>query len=111
MNLKNLNYDPSDLGLFGRLNGYMYSNLCTNTTINVETPKGFEKTLFTPKRIVKNGIATIVFWQDGTKTIVKRASDETESDYADFTAALGIRCFGSNSALKRIVERTEPQKP
>lgn len=110
MNLQNLSYAPSDLDLFGNLNGNIFNTLCS-PTIKVETPKGFEKTLFTPKRIVKNGVATIVFWQDGTKTIVKRASDEPESDYAAFTAALGIKCFGSNSALKRIVERTETQKP
>ena len=64
-----------------------------------------------PLRIVKNGVATIVFWQDGTKTVVKRGSDEPESDYAAFTAALGIKIFGSNSALKRIVSRTETQLP
>ena len=90
---------------------YMLNNLCSTTTIKVETPKGFDKTLFTPKRIVKNGVATIVFWLDGTKTIVKRAPDEPDSDYAAFVSALGIKCFGSNSALKRIVERTETQKP
>ena len=66
---------------------------------------------FSPLRIVKNGIATIVFWQDGTKTVVKRGSDDPESDYAAFTAALGIKIFGSNSALKRIVSRTETQEP
>lgn len=65
---------------------------------------------YTPRRIVKNGVATIVFWQDGTKTVVKRGSDEPESDYAAFTAALGIKVFGSNSALKRIVSRTETQE-
>lgn len=63
-----------------------------------------------PLRIVKNGVATIVFWQDGTKTVVKRGSDEPESDYAAFTAALSIKVFGSNSALKRIVSRTETQE-
>ena len=63
-----------------------------------------------PLRIVKNGVATIVFWQDGTKTVVKRGSDEPDSDYAAFTAALGIKTFGSNSALKRIVSRTETQE-
>lgn len=68
------------------------------------------KSFYTPSRILKSGNRTIVFWADGTKTIVKRAEDETESDYAAFTAALGIKLFGSNSALKRIVERTEAQK-
>lgn len=65
---------------------------------------------YTPKRILKSGNRTIVFWADGTKTIVKRAEDETESDYNAFCAALGIKLYGSNSALKRIVERTETQK-
>lgn len=65
---------------------------------------------FAPLSILKSGIATIVFWQDGTKTVVKRGSDEPESDYAAFTAALGIKIFGSNSALKRIVSRAETQK-
>ena len=66
---------------------------------------------YLPVRILKSGIATIVFWQDGTKTVVKRGSDEPESDYAAFTAALGIKIFGSNSALKRIVSRAETQEP
>ena len=70
-----------------------------------------KKDVPTPDRILKSGDRTIVFWSDGEKTIVKRAPDEPESDYAAFTAALGIKVYGSNSALKRIVERTETQKP
>lgn len=62
-----------------------------------------------PKRILKNGDYMTVLWEDGTKTIVKRAADEPESDYAAFTACLGIKCFGSNSALKRIVASAEVQ--
>jgi hypothetical protein len=64
---------------------------------------------YKPKRILKNGDYMTVLWEDGTKTIVKRAPDEPESDYAAFTAAIGIRVFGSNSALKRIVESAEVQ--
>jgi len=66
---------------------------------------------YMPHRILKSGDRTIVFWQDGEKTVVKRSQDEPESDYAAFTAALGIKVYGSNSALKRIVERTETQRP
>ena len=65
---------------------------------------------YTPARILKSGKATIVFWNDGTKTVVKRGEDEPDSDYNAFLAALGIKYFGSNSALKRIVARTETQK-
>lgn len=69
-----------------------------------------KKSIPNPSRILKSGNRTIVFWNDGTKTIVKRAEDEQDNDYAAFTAALGIKLYGSNSALKRIVERTETQK-
>ena len=73
--------------------------------------KKIDENYYYPNRIIKNNNAMIVFWADGTKTIVKRASDELDSDYAAFTAALGRKIFGSNSALKRVVERTETQKP
>lgn len=73
--------------------------------------RGMVRDMIAPSRILKSGNRTIVFWADGTKTIVKRADDEAESDYAAYTAALGIKLYGSNSALKRIVERTETQKP
>lgn len=61
-------------------------------------------------RIIKSGNRTIVFWKDGTKTIVKRAEDEADNDYAAFTAALGIKLYGSNSALKRVVSKVQVQK-
>ena len=68
-----------------------------------------ETSRFLAKKILKNGDYMTVLWQDGTKTIVKRAADEAESDYAAFTAAFAIRSFGSNSALKRIVASAEEQ--
>lgn len=62
------------------------------------------------KRIIKNGRGTVVFWGDGTKTVVKRAEDEPDNDYAAFTAALAIKVYGSNSRLKRIISKVEVQK-
>lgn len=63
-------------------------------------------------RILKSGDVTIVFWSDGTKTVVKRSNDESYSDYAAFTAALAIKNFGTNSAVKRLIaKKTEIQKP
>lgn len=68
----------------------------------------------TPQRILRHGIATIVFWQDGTKTVVKRHADEPDNEYAAFTAALGVKIFGSNSQLKSVlrheVETVEPKE-
>ena len=82
-----------------------------NALFNISDPHADKKNKppFSVKKILKNGDYMTVLWDDGTKTIVKRASDEPESDYAAFTAAIGIRVFGSNSALKRIVESAEVQ--
>lgn len=63
-------------------------------------------------RILKSGPYTHVFWSDGTKTSVRRSPDEEDNDYAAFTAALAIKMYGSNSALKRMLkEKVEVQKP
>ena len=82
-----------------------------NALFNISEPNASKKGKppFSVKKILKNGDYMTVLWDDGTKTIVKRAPDEPASDYAAFTACLGIKCFGSNSALKRIVESAEVQ--
>ena len=64
-----------------------------------------------PTRILLSGNRTIVFWNDGTKTIVKQSPTEQYSVYAAFTAALAIKLYGSNSKLKKILrEKVEVQK-
>ena len=60
---------------------------------------------YIPTKILQNGPATIVFWSDKTKTVVKCAPDEKPSVYAAFTAALAIKVFGTNSAVKKRIER------
>lgn len=57
-----------------------------------------------PERIIKSGPATIVFWADGTKTVVKCAKGTEPDDYAAFCAALAKKVYGSNSALKRAMQ-------
>lgn len=59
---------------------------------------------FEPERIIKSGNATIVFWKDGTKTVVKCAADEEPNEYNAFTAALAIKLFGTNSHVKKIIK-------
>lgn len=68
------------------------------------------KDKFTPKRIIKSGDRTIVFWKDDTKTIVKRFADAEDNDYSAFCAALAIKLFGNNSQVKKIVRSTEVQE-
>ena len=55
-------------------------------------------------RIIFNDPATIVFWQDGTKTVVKCQEGQTFNPYFGFCAAIAKKLYGSNSRLNRIVE-------
>ena len=54
-----------------------------------------------PKKILKTGRVTVVFWNDGSTTAVKCSEDTIPDDYAAFCAALGKKVFGTNTALKR----------
>lgn len=60
-------------------------------------------------RIIVNGPATIVFWEDGTKTVVKISDADMDGGkydiYAGVSYAIGKKLFGSNSAFKREVDR------
>ena len=69
-------------------------------TIKYETynPLHVDRIIFSPP-------ATIVFWKDGTKTVVKCADGEPFSEYNGFAAALLKKVFGSNSAVKKIIQR------
>ena len=56
------------------------------------------------KKIIYNGPATIVFWTDGTKTIVKRSKKDKYNKYNAFCAALAKKIFGSNNKIINIVK-------
>ena len=61
----------------------------------------------TPSKILYSGIATIVFWKDGTKTVVKRAEGTKADNYNAFCAALAKKVYGTNSMTKKIIKRAE----
>lgn len=62
-------------------------------------------------RVVFNDPATIVFWEDGTKTVVKCAKDQTFERYAGFIAACAKKMFGSTSRAKAIMEECAYDQP
>lgn len=62
-----------------------------------------------PKKIIKSGDRTIVFWKDDTKTIVKRSDDAADDLYSAFCAALAIKVYGSNSQVKKILRMADIQ--
>lgn len=60
---------------------------------------------FRVKKIMHNGPATIVFWKDGTKTVVRLKEGDKYDQYAAFTAAVAKRLYGKTVKISEIVDR------
>lgn len=66
------------------------------------------------KRIIFNDPATIVFWEDGTKTVVKCMEGYEFSEYYGFVCALAKKLYGSNSKVVSMIKKhatTVEKKP
>ena len=62
-------------------------------------------------KIIVSGNATVVFWGDGEKTIVKKSADDEYDLHHAFCAALAKRVYGHNSTVKKMIARkTKAQK-
>lgn len=59
------------------------------------------------KKLIFNPPATIVLWEDGTKTVVKARKGTEFNPYYGFTAAVTKKVFGSNSRVNDFVESGE----
>ena len=57
------------------------------------------------KRVIINGPATIVFWTDGTKTVVKLAEGERWSPEVALCFALAKKVWGSNSRIHKLAKK------
>ena len=55
-------------------------------------------------RIIESGNATIVFFEDGNKVVVRRSKDTAPNLYEAVSAAIAIKLYGSNSAFKRAID-------
>ena len=62
------------------------------------------------KKIIFSNPATIVFWSDGSKTVVKCMDNEEFNPYYGFVCAFAKKLFGTNSAINRIIkEKSDSQ--
>ena len=78
-------YPRYDLPMFGL--GIPTPN--THNSVRPHFSNRYKKNEFLePDRILKSKNATVVFWKDGTKTVVKCAKNEEPNEYNAFTAAL-----------------------
>ncbi len=67
---------------------------------------------FAPKEIIfdtKNR-TTIVFWEDGEKTVVKCASDDEFSEYGGFAAAVTKKIYGGTGAVSQLLKEKSHYK-
>lgn len=58
-----------------------------------------------PTKILKNGRATVVFFADDTKVVVKLPEGVEDNDYNAFCAAITKKMFGTNTRIKRKMEQ------
>lgn len=59
---------------------------------------------FAPKEIIYNDAATIVYWTDGTKTVVKCNENDEYSEYFGFIAAVAKKMYGGTGPINQIIK-------
>ena len=84
----------------GKIKRPKYKTVDENDLINLEI-----------KDVIFNDPATIIFWGDGTKTIVKCTKGQKFNKYFGFCAAVTKHIFETNSLVNRIVDKARDEKP
>lgn len=69
----------------------------------VAEPKNFYS--LNVSKIIFNPPATIVFWEDGTKTVVKCSAEDEFNEYYGLLAALGKKVYENNSQIKKVIDK------
>ena len=61
-----------------------------------------------PEKIIfQNNYATIVYWNDGTKTVVKKSKEDEFIPEVGFAMALVKRMYGNRSEVLKWIENAE----
>lgn len=61
-------------------------------------------------KVIFNDPATIIFWMDGSKTVVKRSNDDDWDPEKGFCMAVMKKIFGKTSFIKKYTEENiEPE--
>lgn len=77
-----------------------YREIIKNRSYNQISQKQLKLNI---REVIFNDPATIVFWLDGTKTVVKRAYDEPWDPEKGLAMAVIKKYFGTNKELKKII--------
>lgn len=84
---------------------------CYNDILSVEKYKAsMELRVDIPgmiDRVIFNDPATIIYWKDGSKTVVKRSEDDIWDPEKGFCMAIIKKLYGCTSFIKRFMEPEE----
>ena len=84
---------------------------CYNDILSVEKYKAsIELRVDIPgmiDRVIFNDPATIIYWKDGSKTVVKRSDDDVWDPEKGFCMAVIKKLYGHTSFIKRFMEPDE----
>ena len=83
----------------------LFSYITCSDTISVEASDVNIYDYPSVRRIIFSPPATIVFWKDNTKTVVKCMEGDEFNPYIGFLSALAKKIYGNNSAIKKIIDR------
>lgn len=86
-----------------------YLNQDTNVQIDARVANKSRKyptqvNPFNIKRVIFNGPATIVFWNDGTKTVVKCAEEEIYNKRTAIMWAIMKKAYGNSSRVNKAFD-------
>ena len=77
-----------------------YREIIKNNNYNQVNQKQLKLNI---REVIFNDPATIVFWLDGTKTIVKKVDDEPWDPEKGLAMAIIKKYFGTNKEIKKII--------
>lgn len=78
--------------------------------VNPEPAKSCYKNPFTIKKVIFNNPATIVFWADGTKTVVKCGEDDFYDAEKGLAMAISKKALGNQSNYYKTFKKHLPEE-
>lgn len=90
-------------------------NMITNASLTAamnNIPKRYDKFKRLPdiKNVIFNDPATIVFWSDGTKTVVKTQDGEKYDEEKGLAMAIAKRAFGNEGNYYNVFKKWLPKE-
>lgn len=77
---------------------------------NVDIPSAYPESTFVIDKVIFNPPATIVFWKDGTKTVVKCKEGEEFSEWSGIALCLAKKLYGPNFHKIFKAHCSDPEK-